>query len=263
MKPSSIVTQQAIEPHWIVKDMLPRGTTVLLAGEAGAGKSFLSYVLAYSVASGLPFLGHQTVPTRVLYFDEENGEPDFLQYNQWVWSGLGQPDLPALDERLEIEHNALVAGWREKVLVMMGDLKAELVVFDTATPAFSVKEENDNSEATEICRILRGYRQKTGQETTFLILKHERMRDDPGHRRTIRGAKAWMGAADQVLFHVASKGRRRKDGLRKTQLLPEKMRAFGLRNPIVIDPQWADTSQKGLILNGYSADIPLEALEEK
>lgn len=261
MKPSQIVGKTAVEPHWIIKDLLPRGTTTILAGEAGAGKSFLSYCIAYSVSIGLPVLGHTTVPTKVLYFDEENGEPDFIQYNQWVWAGLGQPDFGLLDTNLRIEHGILVTGWQERMLMLMEEHRPGLVVIDTATPCFSVKDENDNAEANEIMRKLRHFRQSIGQETTFLILKHERMRDDVGHRRTIRGAKVWLGAADQVIFHVIARGRRRADGLRKTKLVPDKMRAFGLRQTLLLDPQWRDSDPKGLIINASidkPADEPME-----
>ena len=112
MKPSTILTRAPIEPRWIVRDMLPRGTMVILAGEAGAGKSTLCYVLAYALAMGAPFLGHVTIPTRVLYFDEENGEPDFLCYNQWAWAGHGCPDPVHLDTMLRLEHYSLAGGWK-------------------------------------------------------------------------------------------------------------------------------------------------------
>jgi len=262
MKPSKILAQQAVEPRWLARDLLPRGNTTILAGEAGAGKSFLSYTLAYCVATGLPFLGHQTIPTNVLYFDEENGEPDFLQYNNWVWAGLNFPPLETLDQRLRIEHGTLVTGWRERMLAIMEEHQPGLVVIDTATPAFAIKDENDNGEANEVMRRLRQFRRQVGQETTFLILKHEKMNDEIGHRRTIRGAKAWLGAADQVLYHVVARGRRRRDGLRKTKLVPDKIRAFGLRHALLLDPSWSGTQPKGLILNAYPTDSSDAAVED-
>src|SRR5438034_431799 len=100
MRPSEVLTSKPIEPEWIVRDMIPQQTLVILAGEAGAGKSYLMYSLAYAVVTGRPFLGHSTMPTRVLYFDEENAEPDFLQYNQWAWAALGCPPVTPLDESL-------------------------------------------------------------------------------------------------------------------------------------------------------------------
>src|SRR5690348_3018268 len=104
MKPSSVISTKIAEPTWIVQDFLPEDYMVIVAGEAGAGKSVLMYHLAYAVASGRPFLGRVTYPHRVLYFDEENGLPDFAKYNLWAWSGTGQPDLTDVDERLDLQH---------------------------------------------------------------------------------------------------------------------------------------------------------------
>lgn len=254
MRPSSILTRRVIEPDWIVKDMIPRGTMVILAGEAGAGKSTLCYVMAYAVSCGMPFLGHATHPTNVLYFDEENGEPDWLQYNQWAWAGLGCPSTDLLDERLRLEHFSLVGGWKEVMAKAIKEHQPGLVIVDTASPAFHVKDENDNAEATRIMQVLRHLRQ-LGDKTTFIVLKHEKHQDSHGpaeSRRTIRGAKAWMGAFDQVIFHVICNGaKRRKDGTRLTQLEPDKLRAFALRHRIRIDPSFTDSEPKGLIFKAF------------
>lgn len=261
MLPSQVLATQVIEPEWIVEGMLPRGTMAILAGEAGAGKSFLSYTLAYCAAAGLPFLGMPSKPTRVLYFDEENGEPDFLQYNQWIWMALGQPDLALLDQNLRLEHHSLVSGWKQVMWDAIRDHKPGLVVIDTCTPAFQLQDENDNAEAVQVLNILRDIRARVDRHMTFLLLKHERQRDDQSHKRTIRGAKSWLGACDQVLYHVIPRGaRRRKDGLRRTHLEPDKMRAFSLRSTIGIDPAWTETTPKGLILHGKALGEESEKL---
>jgi len=251
MKPSHVLTRNIIEPEWIVKDMLPRGTMVVLAGEAGAGKSFLSYSLAYAAALGLPFLGFPTAPTKVLYFDEENGDPDFLQYNQWAWAALGCPDISILDDRLRLEHHSLLGGWKMAMRKALRDHKPGLTIIDTCTPAFHIQDENDNAEASRIIHELRDMRHEFADDSmTYLLLKHEKQRDDTSHRRTIRGAKTWLGSCDQTLYHVIPRGaRRRKDGLRRTQLEPDKLRAFALRSRLSIEPEWSEASPKGLILN--------------
>jgi len=250
MLPSHVLSTEAIEPEWIVTEMLPRGTMAILAGQAGAGKSFLSYTLAYCAALGVPFLGFPTKETRVLYFDEENGEPDFLQYNQWVWQALGRPEVSALDRTLRLEHHSLVSGWKQAMWDAIRDHRPGLVVIDTCTPAFQLKDENDNAEAVQVLNILRDIRAKIDPLMSFLLLKHERHRDDAMRERTIRGAKSWLGACDQVIYHVIPRGgRRRKDGLRRTHLEPNKSRAFGMKSTLIIDPEWTEGSPKGLILH--------------
>lgn len=250
VKPSEINTRELITPTWIVKDMFPRGTMIIIAGEAGAGKSYLMYNLAYAIAAGKDFLGHPTVPTRVVYFDEENAEPDFLQYNQWAWTAAGCQDLTETDRWLDIQHYALLSAWKKPMARCIKDFKPGLVIVDTATPAFHIQDENDNAEASRAIQALRQVRELAGdKDLTFIILKHERQRDEQGHRRTIRGAKVWLGAVDQVLYHTIAPGaRRRVDGTRKTRLEPDKLRAYALDHVIAIDPLKVTGPPNSLIL---------------
>ena len=263
-----MLTQDIIQPEWIVQDMLPRGTIVVLAGEAGAGKSYLCYSLAYAASLGKPFLGFPTKETRIVYFDEENGEPDFLQYNQWAWAALGCPDEPEtmtqLDKNLDLQHHTLLSGWKMTMRSVLRAHQPGLVIVDTCTPAFHVKDENDNAEASRVLHDLREMRQAyAAPDTTFLLLKHEKQREDTGHRRTIRGAKGWLGACDQTLYHVIPQGaRRRRDGLRRTVLEPDKLRAFALRHSISIEPEWTDGTVKGLKLQAkLVVDGPAQKLD--
>lgn len=251
---ADVLTAEVHDPTWLVKDMLPRGQLTILAGEPGVGKSILCYHLALAVASGLPFLGvWPTVRTKVLYIDQENSWPDFARYVQWAWRGLGQPDVANID--IQLEHFSLLSDWRPTLERLATTIHPGLIIVDTATPAFSVMDENDNSEATRITQYLRRIQVIASNETTILILKHEREADGV-RRRNIRGAKAWSGAVDSVMFHVRGRGRPRKDGLKPTFLEPDKVRAFGLRSKIKVIPEWATEARNGLILKGEVVDEP-------
>ena len=248
-----LLEQPVVEPHWIVHDMIDRGTLILLAGEAGAGKSFLSYQLAYCVATGLPFLGFQTVPTPVLYFDEENARHHVQQYCQWIWRGLGKPEVPALDIMFHLHSFGLDERWPSQMRELAGDLHPGLIVVDTATPALHIENENDNAEAARVIGRLRSVQRIAANETTVLVLKHEKQRDDTTHRRTVRGAKAWEGACDAILYQAKRPGKPRKNGWSTTRLEPGKLRAFGLRAAVDIDPTEVGTEPKGMILKRKSS----------
>jgi hypothetical protein len=242
-----VLTQPIQEPHWLVHGMFMRGTLVVLAGEPGVGKSTLSYYLAFAVAAGVPFLGHTTTPTRVLYIDEENSRPDLIRYASRVWRGLNKPSV----ESVRLEHFSLPPRWQPELLRLVRDWAPGLIIIDTASSALHLTDENDNAEASRAIHMLRQAQTTAGDETTLLVLKHERQRDDIGHRRTIRGAKTWLGQADAVFYHVFPQGsRERNDGLRKTQLEQDKLRSYGLDCPIEIIPSWTDASRSGLILQG-------------
>lgn len=244
------------DPPWLVKGMLAQGTMTTLAGEPGVGKSMLSYLLAYCVAGGLPFLNMPTTQNPVCYFDEENSRPDFVKYNQRIWNGLGCPDPTPLNDTLHLYHMTLVDRWQPRMLEAASRHKPGLIVVDTATPALHIQDENDNAEASLAIQNLRAVQRASGPHCSVLILKHERQRDPHMHRRTIRGAKVWLGAVDQTLYHAVPRGRRRADGLRRTILEPDKMRAFGLESSVLIDPNWTDPSRKGLIFHAkpYTPD---------
>lgn len=240
---------------------------VVLAGEAGIGKSTLSYALAVAKATGRPFLGRPIEPGRVLYFDEENSEPDFEEYLRWVWRGLGEPTTrprpTLLDEHLKMERFQLAAA-APRHFEYMADIakkwKPELIIIDTATPACCIRDENDNGEASMAISRLRGIQRATGPRTTFLILKHAKLDHADGQRR-VRGAKTWVGSTDATLFHTAVVGGPRKDGLRTSRLEPDKVRAFGLRGYLRIVPRWVGNGdQRGLVLNAELEPLtPLRA----
>jgi RecA-family ATPase len=250
-----VLVKEAIPPNWLVKGIFPRGLLMVLAGDPGAGKTVLSYALSHALALGSPFLGHETTPTTVCYFDEENSEVDFHRYNQWIWHGLGCPPVLAYENRLNFYHFALTGPWFDAVLEVAQHRRPGLIVIDTATPVLNIQDENDNSEANRVIQKLRKIQKSVDSLMNILVLKHERQRDDTSHRRTIRGAKVWLGAVDRTFFHVIPNGcRKRKNGLRRTALVPDKLRSYGLEVPIGIEPSWLDESRKGLIFKAIFGD---------
>ncbi len=253
---TDILTKPEPTPPWLIEDFLCEGTIVILAGEPGVGKSVLSYTLSIAVASGngqTHFLGRPAKPGKVLYFDEENSLPDARQYLRWAWRGLGKPLIPPLAANFKVEHFSLVSQGISRYDYMVSkamEFKPSLIVLDTATPVCHIQDENDNGEASLALRSLRRVRSMAGPQCTILVLKHAKLLNDASERRTIRGAKAWLGEADAVLYHVATPGRPRKDGLRTSRIEPDKVRAFGLRDVIDIHPEWTgELGERGLKLN--------------
>lgn len=251
--------ETVVEPNWIVEGMVPAGTIVLIAGDAGVGKSVMNLSEALHIALGRPFLGHATRQQRVLYFDEENSRPDVLAYLQQLWIGMDYPDPGLIAETCHVEHFSLGRrDWPHVLEQMAREYRPGIIYLDTATSALHVLDENDNAEAQHALQEIRRIMAATGYPAVK-ILKHAKFQTGGGHggpqiRRTIRGAKAWLGAVDQVLYHIRRQGRPRKDGLNNTLLIPDKSRAFGLKRNILITPSYTDTVPKGLILQGESFD---------
>jgi hypothetical protein len=241
--------------EWLVKDFLPQGTLMTLAGEPGAGKSVLCYHLAICLACGIAPLGglfpaNPEGPVSVLYFDQENSIPDRNQYLKYAWEGLGKPDIKTLQTYLWCPHFQLGGGeWASAAADWIEAKQPRIIFYDTATPCFHVQDENSNAEATSNINTLRDLAKLTDKVATQTVLKHAKTKLEKDSRRTLRGAKAWEGAVDAIVFHTKTAGRPRADGLSMTKLEPAKTRAFGLRHKVSIDPGWIQ-KRSGLTLKG-------------
>jgi hypothetical protein len=242
--------------RWLVPEFIAQGSLVVYAGEPGVGKSFLWYALGLACATGVPLLGYTPVrPLRVLYFDQENSRPDRDQYLRWAWEGLERPSLERVAANFWTQHFFLgTADWGARASQAVQVVQPDLIILDTATPCCAILDENDNGIATQAVNKLRGVMNVVPHTAAMVVLKHSRIITEDGSqdgqepRRTIRGAKAWVGMADAVWFHVRAAGALRPDGLANTYIMPAKTRAFGLRRRIDIHPEWTP-DRRGLKLS--------------
>ena len=252
---------------WIIPDFIPEGSLIALAGEPGTGKSFLSYTLGMNLAIGIPVLGWEfSRPFTVLYFDQENSQSDSTQYLRWVYYAMALPiGSTSLHDALLAKNFHLASfalgsdNWASQAADYVRAVRPQLIIIDTTTPSCNVQDENDNAEATRTIKALRWLMAQTTPVAACLALKHAKVRTD-GHGHTLRGAKAWEGSVDSIVFQVRAPWRPSKaqlaSGLRATRLVPAKHRAFGLRHPILINPE--QTAQ-GLILHRGSASTEAPA----
>lgn len=232
-----ILTADPPTPDWVVDRFIPRDTITIMAGLEGIGKSSLSYYMALSVASGRPFLGRQTQRLKVLYFDNENSYPDMCQYVRRLWLGMEpRPELADLDPFLQIEHFSLSIGWQRAFQAHCSDFCPDLIIIDTANSCFSIKDENSNAEAAEIVSFLQVARPV---RAAVILMKHEREPRE-GVGKSVRGAKYWLGAVDQVVYLHRQPGRP-SERFHKTRLVPAKHRAFGLDGIINISVEELQT----------------------
>lgn len=260
----NILTAPDVPPEWLVKDMFLQGTLVCLAGSPGSGKSYISYTLGLAVAAGVPALSGlvpAATPKRVLYFDQENSRQDRDKYLCRSYVGLtdangAAPDLEVLrDNFWPCYFHLGDADWEDRAAECIEFVRPHLIVFDTATPCFNLQDENDNAEATRAGQALHRLMDLVSPKATAIVLRHEKLKTERGSRRTMRGAKAWHSQADAILFQVKQPGRPRKSSLSLTRLVPDKTRAYGLRQTVYITPKWTDAERSGLRLDGsYDPD---------
>lgn len=240
LKSSDVLTAGPIKPDWLVPDILCKGSMIILAGDAGVGKSMLSYSLALALASGSRFLDRQLVADKVLYFDQENSLADSNAYHRRVWVGMGKPSMELLDANLCLLHFAVNGNPHAGMIQAATEWKPSLIIIDTANSTLGIDDENDNAKASKAIKILRAVREASGRlDCAMLILKHARLSHDKQGReyRDIRGAKTWKAELDGLIIHTAMRGRPPGEGrYRNTCLWPAKSRAFGLLHSIEIEP---------------------------
>lgn len=235
---------------------------IALCGLAGVGKSVFGYTLALALGSGNKIFERPTEPSRVLYIDEENGHRDRRAYIYRAWIGLKRPEKVPLAENVAVHGFALSASdlpWDGCLRGLAAALKPALIVIDTTTPACRIKDENSNGEAALAAQKIRGVMSLAGPDASCILMKHLRVNPETG-QVDMRGAKAWKGAVDAVWYHRRAAGRPRKDGLYRTYIQPEKVRAFGLQTELVIDAERVEDGN-GLVLHG--TDKPLDDEPEK
>jgi len=239
------------EADWLIPNLISRGSMILLIGDAGCGKSYLSYYLAVCLAGGLPFLNRKLDAARVIYFDEENSLPDMVKYLSMVWVGLGRPDISLIERNLRVEHMSLQGNSGGPFAYMdmcIHEHAPDLAIIDTAMTATPAADENDNSEAIRIVSSLRGIQARAVGEMSMWILRHSLTGTKEG-----RGAKSWKGLADGQLYMSAKTGPKPKSHLRRTAIEPRKVRAYGLRNLIEVTPAWVENGA-GIVLSGVDQD---------
>ena len=257
---ADILLAEDQEPDWLVRDLILQGALVCFVGESNSGKSFVSYVLGLAIATGCQAFGGIVPagePRRVLYFDDENSKQDRDRYLRWAWNGLTagnggkEPDLGLLADNFWPVHYELgINDWQDKAQKWVEWVSPHLIIFDTANASFNVEDENTNAEATKAVKSVRRLMALPEPEAAAWVLKHGKMRTEKGQGRTVRGAKVWKDLSDGMIFQVKSRGRPRKDKLHLTRIVPDKVRAFGLRDTIYITPRWSDVNKTGLVLDG-------------
>ena len=225
---------------------------IVLCGMAGVGKSFFSYHLANALATGSVFIDAPAPLCRVLYCDEENSRADLAAYARWTWRGLGSPSRDLLRENMRIESRTLgaAAAWGVALRQLAAAHRPQVIIIDTATPACHIMDENSNAEAAAATQQLRLAQDAGGPDCVMILLKHLRLDHQTG-RVDLRGAKHWKGAVDSIWYHLFRPGPRRTDGWRNTFIRPEKSRAYGLRDNLIIRP-------RGKLGESVSLDLTLE-----
>lgn len=224
--------QRKLMSPWLIE-----GQTTIIYANAGCGKTLLAVLIAYML--GLRHydtddceIGEWFVhePTGTLYIDGEMGEKQMVErVNQYEWLGKQKASLKmqlfSIPEYQLETQDSFYLSERKNQKKIIDWLKEhpdyKLVVLDSISTLFGLKEENDNSEwNNKVSPLLRDLR---ALNVACLILHHS----GKDKKRGLRGASS-MEAMAQNIFKLSSHPNKNlDDGEAWFVLTKDKLRAAG------------------------------------
>ncbi len=183
--------------HWVVEDLIPAGTLILVVGRPKAGKSLLTIDLAASVALGETFLGRATTQGPAVLVPAEDALP---LVRDRLWTRLLEERaaplfvLPAdgsLDQSIWLDDRASF----EQLAAIVQERRPSLLVLDPLRELHHCKE----NEADEMAALLRPLRQLAHQTGAAIVLVHHRNKHASDPAQATRGSSAITGGVDVVV----------------------------------------------------------------
>jgi hypothetical protein len=179
---------------------------VVLGGQSSAGKTFIEIYKAICLATTRPFFGHKVVEKvgTVLVAAEGRSlipnrfaaalkDASITEKLPIAW--INQlPDFSSAEgTKLFIQQlKAIDKRFRNESGVRLGQFTV-----DTLAASFGMKDEDDNAEATKVCKILRNIGEEVGALAS--AVHHYGKNPESG----LRGASAFRGSAEVVIGALA------------------------------------------------------------
>lgn len=196
------------EPDELIKRFLPRDGVTMIGGQSGAGKTFLLVEMALALATGRSFMGHPVRERVGVIIAAAEGAGTLAARLEAAKRHAGVtgalpiailtrvPDLSSPQEGERFAGDvALIAQQMEGQF----GVRVGALAIDTVTSAFSIENENDNSEAAQICKVLAWY--AATLKMAVLPVHHFGKSADQG----LRGASAWRANVDHGIAVMAER----------------------------------------------------------
>jgi hypothetical protein len=194
-------------PDYLVEELITKDCEIVfIGGQSGSGKTLVAVDLAVCLATARPFFGKaigNRYGTAILAAESPGslrnrlhvaaeraapGEPLPICYLGNVPDLKNQKEVAALIQTI----NAVSDEFEEEHGVPLG-----VVIIDTLSAAFDLKDENDNSEAAAMIKVMKDIGRETG--TIVMPVHHYGKAITTG----LRGASAYKGGTDIVISVLA------------------------------------------------------------
>jgi predicted ATP-dependent serine protease len=177
--------QNGAKRVWVCDGYFAEGGLVVLASKPKVGKSTLTYQLAVQVSKGLPFLGLNTQKGNILILALEEHPADVkarleeiggMDCNIYIASNAPQTDAVFYD----------IKDFCQKANI-------SLIIVDTLTAYWNVKEEND---AAEVSRVIKPLLKLARESGACVLLIHHARKEEGSDGDEIRGSGALFALVD-------------------------------------------------------------------
>lgn len=211
----SALSPPADPDAFLVTGFIRPGTTVMLAGPPGSGKSWASRQLALSCGAGVAsYLEHYDVarPMNVLIVDEDNGPDEEYRRDETLlrYLDLQRPQLARV-------HRTSLAGvqldqpaWQAWLRGLILHLELDLVILDPVSEMHGGKELREDPAFRSLLGFLKRLKVEFNRLATILV-HHTRKADakSAGAPRTLDEVRGQWGQTPDVVALMSPIGERR------------------------------------------------------
>lgn len=196
------------EPEELIKRLLPRDGVTMIGGQSGAGKTFALIAMALALATGTDFLGHPVRERVGVIIAAAEGAGTIaarLEAAKRHAGITGKLPIGIIRRVPNLKDGEECQPFVDDVRMLAADMEARhgvrvgVLAIDTITSAFAIENENDNSEAAHVCKILAWMAESLG--LAVVPVHHFGKSADQG----LRGASAWRANVDHGLSILADR----------------------------------------------------------
>ncbi len=189
--------------HWLIEGVAEQNTMMQIFGDPESGKSLIAMDMGLSIASGIPWMGHNTAQGTVFYICGEGFGGLSRRLNAWRYAR--NPENPEVlpfytsENAADLTNKQSTKNVIDSIRLLCDETKEypKLIIVDTLARNFGGGDENDTQMMNQFVRHVDVLR--SGFEATILVVHHT------GHavKTRARGAMPLLGALD--LDFVASR----------------------------------------------------------
>lgn len=165
------------DPNYIEYNILPKGGTLLIGGEAKSFKSFIMLEVIRALTCGKPFLEHDQlivpVPVKVLYIEAENGERAnqdrikriFEKEDSKIWGDKFHIISKDLNFNFDSPKGVM------NIISAIKDTEAKVLILDPISFLFH-KDENSATEVGKLAFTLGQIKEQFSEQNLSIVFSH-------------------------------------------------------------------------------------------